>query len=151
MSDNDTLNIFLTLYVAEAQVLYVTLSADGTIHRMGTGSEYNEEFDLFIGRSTRNMFDCLSSQVTPGLLQWVGEYTDQHLKGKHCRLTIGIRQANGKEMISRWEYGTLSQSPPPEICEFVLAAIKVTDPWYELQKQHANPRKKIGREREERE
>jgi hypothetical protein len=126
--------ILVTLHVADNQALYVMLDAYGTIHRMGNGAESNTELDLFIGSSTGEEFESLRSEVTPHLLQWLGSYKDPHLQGSLCRLTVGLRQDDGKELSSQWEYGTNSQGPPPEICEFVRSAVNITNPWYEQKK-----------------
>jgi hypothetical protein len=130
--------ILVTLHVAGEQVLYLMLSADGTIHRMGTGSESNTERDLFVGRSSRATFERLRKQVTPEPLQWLGQFSDPHLRGKQCRLTIGLGWSDGTELASQWEYGTQSQGPPDEIGQFVLAGIDATDSWYEQQKELAS-------------
>jgi hypothetical protein len=128
----DVVAVFVDLRVSEDQVLYLMTAEDGTTHRIGTGSELNKDRDLFIGNSTA--FLHLKSRITAGLLQWLGNYTDPSPMGKPCRLTIGFRMADGREVASHWEYGTQSQSPAPEVCDFVLAAIQITDPWYEQQK-----------------
>lgn len=135
---NSISGILVTMHVAGEQVLYLMLSADGTIHRMGTGSESNTERDLFIGRSSKRAFEQLRKQVTPDLLRWLGQCSDPHLQGKRCRLTIGLRRSDGTELASQWEYGTQSQGPPEEIGQFVLAGIDATSSWYEEQKELAS-------------
>lgn len=134
----DVVAVFVDLRVGEEQVLYLMAAEDGTTHRMGTGSESNAERDLFVGSGTA--FPHLKSQIAANLLQWLGDYSDPSPKGKLCRLTIGFRLTGGGEVASRWEYGTQSQSPAPEVCDFVLAAIQATDPWYEQQKAMAGSR-----------
>jgi hypothetical protein len=138
---NSICGILVTLHVADEQVLYLMLATDGTIHRMGTGSESNVERDLFIGKSSMTAFEQLRKQMTPNLLQWLGQYSDPYLKGKRCRLTIGLRLSDGRELASQWQYGTQSQGPPDEICQFVTAAIDVTNSWYEQQKELVSRRK----------
>jgi len=109
----DVVAVFVDLRVGEEQVLYLMAAEDGTTHRMGTGSESNAERDLFVGSGTA--FPHLKSQIAANLLQWLGDYSDPSPKGKLCRLTIGFRLTGGGEVASRWEYGTQSQSPAPEV------------------------------------
>jgi hypothetical protein len=125
--------ILITLHVADDQVLYVMLNADGTINRMGDGTVSNTNLDLFIGKSHGKEFEQHCSHITPQLAQLLGSYTDPHPQGQPCRLIIGFRNAVGSESCSRWQYGTDSQGPPTEICDFVRSAVTVTDPWYEEQ------------------
>jgi hypothetical protein len=49
-------------------------------------------------------------------------------------LTVGFQKSGGQELITEWRYGSESQGPPPEVCEFVVAAVEATDPWFEQQK-----------------
>lgn len=129
--------ILVTLHVGDAQVLYIMVAADGTINRMGSSSEANAERDLFIGKASGDLFTELRRCVSRELLQWLGEFSDPHPQGKSCRLTIGFRQDDGTELTSRWQYGIDSQGPPPEVSDFVRAALYVTQPWYEEQQQLA--------------
>jgi hypothetical protein len=127
--------ILVTLHVGESQALYIMLSADGAIHRMGSGAESGSEKDLFIGKASGDLFSGLRRCLTPALLQWLGEFSDPHPQGKACRLTIGFRQDDGTVLTSQWQYGTGSQGPPPEVCDFVRAALYATQPWYEEQQK----------------
>jgi hypothetical protein len=129
--------ILVALYVADTQALYVMLGADGTIHRMGNGTEWNAEQDLFIGTSPGRHFEQLHRLVPPHFLRWLGRYADPHPQGKRSRCTISLRLDDGEELCSQWEYGTKSQGPPEEIAEFVRAAVAITDHWYEQQLQLA--------------
>ena len=136
MEKLDTIaGIFVTMQVDRVQVLYVALFADGTLWRMGTGSESNNEWGLFVGKSSPDLFELLRDQITPDLLRLVGVHADPFPKGKPCELTIGFRLGDGEEMLSQWEYGSLSQGPSLEIRHFVTTVIETTNVWYEQQKR----------------
>jgi hypothetical protein len=136
MKEGNTINgILVTLEVAGEQTLYVMLGVDGTIHRMGSGSEHNLDLDLFIGKSWIDEFQRLSKLTTSVFPQWAGGRVDPQLQGKRCRLTIRLRLDGGGEVFSGWEYGTNSQGPPPEVCEFVRATVDITNEWVEEQKR----------------
>lgn len=92
--------ILVTIKVDGIQVLYIALFADGTLHRMGTGSEDNTDKDLFIGKSLPDLFERLRDSITPDLLRRIGEYADPSPKGKTCELAVGFQQGNGEELVS---------------------------------------------------
>jgi hypothetical protein len=129
--------ILVTLHIGQQQALFVMLGADGSINHMGTGSLNNTDQDLFIGKVGPELFEGLRSKVTDELLQWLGKYADPSPQGEVCNLTIGFKQGDDQELMSHWQYGSESQGPPPEICNFVVAAVEATDPWFEQQKAMA--------------
>ena len=52
-------------------------------------------------------------------------------KGKICELTIYLFLPNKEERAIYFKYGSESIGPPPEVSRLVLAAIEITNPWYE--------------------
>ncbi len=129
--------IMLELSIAGQQVLYLMLSADGVIHRLGTGSEGCQERTLFIGQVPPDLFSALSARVDTGVMQWRGRYTAPSQQGKECVLTVALRFLDEEEHVSEWVYGSQSQGPPPPIAQFVLSAVEATHPWYVSQKRLA--------------
>jgi hypothetical protein len=89
--------IMVTLHVADEQALFIMLAADGAINRMGTGSVSNIERDLFIGRTSTELFEALRQRVGAELLRWIGQYADPSPQGKLCRLSIGFQHADSTE------------------------------------------------------
>ncbi len=136
-SEKTIKGIMVTLHIAEQQALFVMLAVDGTINRMGTGSVSNTERDLFIGRTTPDLFEGLRQRVGAELLRWIGQYGDPSPRGKLCRLTVGFQHADGSEAMSHWQYGAESQGPPPVVGDFVIAAVRTTEAWFQQQKQMA--------------
>ncbi len=139
----DIAGILVTYFVDDVQALFIIVMSDGTINRMGTGSTVNAENILCIGQSEASLsiLESLKSMIGPEFLNWFdGEYTDPAAKGLVCKLTVGLRQADGTELMSAWQYGSESRRPPPDIINFVSQAIKLTDPWYEQQKNMAAAR-----------
>jgi hypothetical protein len=135
LRNSDIAGIMITLLIEEQQALFLLLADDGTVNRMGDGTERDLNGDMFIGRAPLDMFDRLCKLVSPDLLQWMGRQRSHPApKGKMCRLQVGVRQSDGQELASVWAYGTESMGPPPEIREFVVAAIEITNPWFERQK-----------------
>jgi hypothetical protein len=134
----DIAGILVTFFVDDQQALFIMLSSDGAINRMGTGSLVNAENDLFIGKTSLPIFESLKKLIDPNLLQWFNrQNADRAPKGKICKLTLGVKQRDGKELMSSWQYGSESLSPPSDITAFALRAIELTNPWYEEQKKIA--------------
>jgi hypothetical protein len=133
---NNLVGILVTFFIEEEQFLFIMLSDDGGINRMGTGLPAVLENDLFIGKTSLSAFESLRKQVNPKLLKWFNvHYADPALKGKRCKLTLGLKQKDGTELMSVWEYGSESQGPPSEIANFAVKVIEITNPWYEEQKK----------------
>jgi hypothetical protein len=129
--------ILVKLDIADEQALFIMLASDGTANRMGTGAVGNAEKELFIGRTSPELFQRLRRQVGADLLQWVGGFAHPSPQGELCRLTVGFMYEDGREAISRWQYGTESQGPPRAVADFVVAAVQITEPWFQEQKQMA--------------
>lgn len=137
INSDDISGIRVSLHIDDDQKLFVLLARDGTINRLGTGSEDNEEIDLFMGKSDLIAFESVLSLADPVISSWIGGYAAPDPKGKPCKLVVGFQTAEGEALTSRWEYGSESQGPPPDVCSLVIKAVEVTDDWYEQQKEIA--------------
>jgi hypothetical protein len=135
MNTRDNIHgMLVKLNISDQPALFVLLAADGTINRLGTGSVNNVENDLFIGVTDLSCFEQLRGKITDELLGWCGQQlADPDPHGEICELTVGFQQADGQSLMTAWRYGSESQGPPPEVCEFVIAAVKATEPWFQKQ------------------
>jgi len=133
----DVSGILITMLIEEEPALFILLTKDGTANRMVTGSEDISEKDLFIAKTNGEMFETLRSRSEPEKSQWEGGFSDPSLQGKTCQLTVSFKNDAGEESTCKFQYGTESQGPPPDLCNLVISAIEITDPWYEEQKQQA--------------
>jgi hypothetical protein len=133
--------ICVTLLIADKQTLVVMMDESGGVNRAGTGSTENTDWDLYIGKTDPASFQRLRSKVSPQLLNWCGQArTAPEVLGKPCKLKIDFfadLSERGKSSSMVWNYGSESQGPPPDVCEFVLAAIDVSREWHERQKKSA--------------
>lgn len=129
---NSICGLRVSLDVDGEHFVLIMLGSDGRIKRMGIGSVDGAERDILSGTSTPSLFQQVRQKVTPELLQWRGQsWSDPAPRGKTCELTISFMHADGRETRMYWWYGSESQEPPPEVREFVLAAVEATKPWYE--------------------
>ena len=123
--------ILVRLHMESSPYLLVTLGADGSIERLGRG-----EHEILTGTGALDLFEELRGKVTPGILRWAGQsWSDPFPRGKSCQLVIGFKQGEGREIVTRWDYGSESPEPPAEILDFVVAAVETTNPWYRRRKE----------------
>jgi hypothetical protein len=127
--------VSITLEVDNRTALFVLLADDGSVNRGGTGSEDNEEHQLFIDRTDPPILPILLNDLTDEMLQFTGAYDVAQKRGARCRLTIALHFADGHEDGFRFDYGSKSKGPPKEIAELVSSAVDLTEPWYQEQKR----------------
>ena len=133
---NEIAAIMVVLLVDGEQSLFIMLSEDGSINRMGNGSIDQIEHQMFIGRVGPDLFKHLRSQVTAGVVYFLGQrLAAPEPKGKLCELRVIFKYSDGREAGQTWSYGSESQGPHPEVCAFVAAAARLTEPWFQQQKQ----------------
>jgi DNA-binding response OmpR family regulator len=124
--------IMITLNVGSDPSLFILLSSDGTINRMGNGSIDPIERHLFIDRIDLEVFRRIRASITPGVLHWLGQVlVAPEPKGKLCELELAFQRGDGRGARTKWRYGSKSQGPHPEVCAFVATVVEATNPWYE--------------------
>jgi hypothetical protein len=124
--------ISIAVEVNDQSTLLILLAADGTINRMDTGTEDGVKQPLVMGLTNKDYFAQLRSLVTPELFAYLGLLGDvTNKKGKPAKLTISFAFEDGTRNGFMFKYGTESQGPPEEVCDFVHKAVELTNPWYE--------------------
>ena len=131
IKQEDVTGLAITLKVEDDFSLLVLLAADGSINRLGTGTVNNTEKKMFIGVTDPKLFENIRPHVNSDVIRWIGGRADQTPKGKICELTIWLFSPNKEEHTIYFKYGSESIGPPPEVKRLVLAAIEITNPWYE--------------------
>ncbi len=133
MIDKKNINaVFVDLKINDQQALYVMLASDGSVQRMGRGTIDNTEIEMFTGTSADQLFASLMLDVDDSILQYAGSYHDRSFDGGECQLKL-LFQSNDDSTGFEFVYGTNSQGPPTEICDFIITCVDLTDPWYERQ------------------
>lgn len=132
---SNIIGVIISLDIGGDRALFILLARDGSINRLGTGTIRNEDIDLFIGSGEEAIFEQLMSHLKEETLNHMGGYDIPEKRGKLCKLTILFRYSDEKEKGFVFQYGSNSLRPPLEIAQFVTAAVKLTDPWYEEQKR----------------
>lgn len=136
-SSADVSCIMITLDVDGSQSLFILLAQEGTINRLGTGAENNADDDMFIGMSDGTAFTRVRALAGPVIDNWIGGYGVSDPEGKPCKMVVGFKTSDGRELMSHWEYGSESQGPPPEVASIVMKAVEATDNWWQEQKAGA--------------
>lgn len=128
----DITALSITLDINEKPSLFILLSADGSINRLGTGTLENTERELFIGRTDPAIFEAVRSHVTEAMLQSRGQaFQHQNPRGAPCKLTLNFQFKDGTSGGFAFLYGSESEGMPEDVVDFVTAAARETDPWYE--------------------
>lgn len=131
INQEDVTGLAITLKVEDDLSLLVLLAADGSINRLGSGTIHNTEKEMFIGVADPTLFESIRPQINSDVIRWIGGHADQAPKGKICELTIWLFLPNKEERAIYFKYGSESIGPPHEVSRLVLAAIEITNPWYE--------------------
>lgn len=136
INPNEIEAIMITLTVADNQVLFILLSSDGTINRMGDGSPECKDHDLFIGQTgTQPMISQIRSMITPDMQEFLHKTFDlPEKKGRHCSLKM-LFKTYSLETGVEFLYGEHSQGPPHEFAEMVRKAAHLTEHWHLAQKK----------------
>lgn len=128
----DVTGVGISLKIEDDLSLFALLAADGSINRLGTGTEHNTEKQMCIGAiSDPKPFQNVCTHITADVIKWIGGRADPNPKGKICELTISLFLANREEHVIYFKYGSQSIGPPAEVRQLVIATIEQTDPWYE--------------------
>jgi hypothetical protein len=136
LTTDDVGMIFMTLTVTGRHVFSFTVGADGLFNRMGTGAlQIVEEPELCCGTVTSELFHRITRSLTIELLRWRGTHVLPIQKGRRCEFFMAILFKGGQEWTTRWQYGSESEGPPPELCSFMRRAIDLTDPRPDRRKQ----------------
>jgi hypothetical protein len=118
-----------------AHAFFIVLAADGTIRRRRGGASEGPDQDMVIGAADPGLFETIRSLITPQLLKWCRPLRTPALSSSGLReLEVRLKQADGEELLSRWQVEAGSSGPPSPVIEFAAAAVEATNRWYEEQK-----------------
>jgi hypothetical protein len=127
-------NCLVSLDVGEKNALLIVLAADGTICRRGNGNP-DKELPLLKGQSDLEHYRAFMMTVHEELFQFSGVFDQTPIVGSPCKMMIVFSGPDGEEAGFKCTYGLDSQGPPREIVEMLVNAVKITDPWYERERE----------------
>jgi hypothetical protein len=132
----DIQDIVVDLKVDSEILLFILVSADRSINRISSGTFGNNNRDMFIGMTPDPaIFQRVWSHLTDSILQGLSMrfQMSENPLGAPCKLTLMFQFNDGKSASSEYLYGTQSEGPPKEVRDFVRAAVRETDSWYQEQ------------------
>ena len=130
----DVHDLLIDLEVNADRLLFILLSADGSINRIGSGNFKDKNRDMFIGVTDPAIFERMRSHLTEAMLQSLGHsFQRQNLRGAPCKLTLMFQFNDGTSGRSEYLYGSESEGPPSDVVDFVKAAVRETEGWYQEQ------------------
>jgi hypothetical protein len=128
-------SIMVTLEVDGEPSLFVLLTKNGTVNRMGTGNDQSPDTNMFIGVTDPSVFNRVLKRSVPVIDQWIGRFDSPDIEGQSCKLVLGFKNLDGTELLSQWAYGSQSIGPPSVVSAIVLESLHATERWYIQQKQ----------------
>jgi hypothetical protein len=128
----------ITLDVNRKPSLFLMLAADGAVNRMGSGTLEDSGGQLFVGKTDPAIFETVRSHVTEAMLELLGKtFQDQNRRGVPCKLTLTFQFKDGTWNGFGFLYRSESEGMRTEVADYVTAAVRQTDPWYENCKRSA--------------
>jgi hypothetical protein len=127
------------LDVGDKNALLIVLAKDGTICRHGNGNP-DREFEMLKGNSDLEHYQAFMMTVNEELFAFSGVFEQTPIVGKPCKMMIVFSGPNGEEAGFKCNYGADSQGPPREIAEMLINAVKITEHWYETEREKLHNR-----------
>ena len=136
--NDDIAGLAIELEIEGKNALFVLLASDGSINRLGRGTLEEGESHLYIGRTDLAIFERVRSYITPEMRSHFGHALErQDIRGARCKLTLSWQFRGGSSNGMVMSYGSESEGVPDYVAQYVKAAVRETDPWYENFKRTA--------------
>ncbi|SRR6266568_511526 len=130
----------IELCVNQMPALVLGLSSDGAINRLGSGtwsSIGNKVEHGIIDQTSEPFFQRATELVDPSWLNWAGVHTPFQQRGPSCLLRMTFFCRGLAPIVLEFRFGAHSSGPPPEIKQFVIRTIEITQPWYDEENRKA--------------
>jgi hypothetical protein len=128
----------LEVDISNKNCLDILLAKDGTINRKGSDIVDSTDKNFFMGISDEKLFDNLIETVPDDLLSYCGQPSPNCDTTKQtCKVKMSFSSNKSDTGFEYCINGTLNDLPKP-IKEYIANAIKITDPWYQTQKNLIN-------------
>ncbi len=129
--DSDQIEaVTISLTAGERQLLFISASRDGALHRKGTARLRDPDMDLAVGHTDDPVFADIVAALPDDFTDNLGTFALPEQEGTPMLLRILLSTADGDREMAI-SYGSDSLGPPEDIVRFVLQARAFTDPWYQ--------------------
>jgi hypothetical protein len=87
------------------------------------------------------IFQAARAHLSTEVFQFLGStFQMKNPVGTSCKLTIVFQFNDNSSNGLVFLYGAESEGPPTEVADFVRAAVRQTDPWYDIFKRSVSRR-----------
>lgn len=121
--------ISIILAAPDRTLLSISLSADGSLQRMGSGRLSAGREELLFTRIPETVFSDFRRSVPAYLTEESGAWDIPQKSGTELILTL-MFSAPEETVELRFRYGSESEGPPDDVVRVVHALRSATDPWY---------------------
>ena len=128
MKTEELLGIGISLSRAGESLLFLQVSRDGRIKRLGDGTKAGPRHYV-IGKGKPGLFLAVCEGLSAELLARSGRLALPDPTGDEMVLSIRLTSA-GKQQVLEMQYGANSAPPPEDVQRFVSMAVTLTDDWY---------------------
>jgi hypothetical protein len=128
-------SIQISLDANKRTYVYIRLSEDGTINRMGNGSVHETQPVMIAGRVSTPVFRSFMDQLSDHVFDRFGDLmAPGPWKGDPGKLTFVFRVKTGEVFSVSFSYGLESVGPPQVYRDAIVTALKLTEDWYQREK-----------------
>ncbi|MBW4708036.1 hypothetical protein KX928_09575 [Roseobacter sp. YSTF-M11] len=130
MTQEATRQVQIEMLRGDAHVLFLQATDDGAFQRMGTRELRQSDGVLVKGQLDEEAANSLFSAIPDDFDETAGHYNDPDAEGDRMGLSIVVKR-NTDEHVFQMVYGSQSAGPTEDIRDFVLSAIRLTEPAYQ--------------------
>ncbi len=135
MSYKDKLDkCLVSLDVGDHNALFIVMAKDGTICRKGNGNPA-ANMEMLKGNSDLGHYEAFMMTVNEEWFIFSGPIEQIPMVGQPCKLLVVFSGPNGEEAGFKVTYGADSLGPPKEVTEMLINAVKLTDGWYDSERE----------------
>lgn len=135
MSYKDKLDkCLISLDMGEENALFIVMTKDGTICRKGNGNPA-AHLETLKGYSDLGHYEAFMMTVDENWFMFSGAFEQTPYTGRICKLLVVFSGSHGEEAGFKCIYGEDSQGPPKEVAQMLINAVKITDGWYDEERE----------------
>jgi len=134
------LALTIDVEVSNKNSLLILLAKDGTINRARSGIVDTTDKNFFMGVTTEKLFDSVMATVPDDLFSYCNQpSTACDTTKQTCVVKYSFSGETSGMECGYCVNGSLENLPKP-ILEYIKNAIRITDPWYQSQKNNLKTR-----------
>lgn len=121
---------FIRMEHGGEDVLFILLSRDGSINRMGDGTPSPVDKTLYIGVVKEPLFDQLMEVVPDDLFRYVSRLEIPDREGIDTTISVMFQHKDGRVLPFEVLFGSESGGVPLELQTILRRALELSDGWW---------------------